>query len=90
MLERLRPLRDQVVIKLMPESHSELVPDQFRDRSRTGEVVAVGPGKVDMKHGRRIPMRVKVGDRVRFSLNDFEDGDYTLIQEGDIFGFLAA
>lgn len=88
-LSKLQPLRDGLVVKLLPEPPTSflITPDVAAKRSHIGQVIAVGPGKRDDK-GRLKPMEVKVGMVVRFSLNDYEDGDYTLIREGDIFGMV--
>jgi chaperonin GroES len=44
---------------------SILVPEDFRGTRAVGQVVAVGPGRVDTKHG-RVPCTVQVGDLVAF------------------------
>ena len=37
-----------------------------RERPQQGDVVAVGPGRVDERGGHRVPMEVTVGDRVLY------------------------
>lgn len=64
----LRPLGDRVLVK--PVETNELttksgllLPDSAQDKSNEAEVVAVGPGKFG-DDNERIPLDVKVGDRV--------------------------
>jgi len=62
------PLEDRVVI--MPDDEGETmrgglyIPDTAKEKPTQGEVVAVGPGRVEK--GARIPMDVKVGDKVLY------------------------
>lgn len=66
----LRPLRDRVVIKPSAEEEKTsggiFLPDTAKKKPQEGEVVAVGAGKV-LEDGTRVPMNVKVGDRVIYS-----------------------
>jgi chaperonin GroES len=65
----LQPLEDRVVVK--PSEEEEMtasgivIPDTAKERPQEGEVVAVGPGRFE--EGNRIPMDVKVGDKVIYS-----------------------
>ncbi len=82
----LKPLSDHVVVKKMEESttpSSIVLPETIdQERPETGEVVAVGPGKVG-DNGQRITIDVKVGDKVvfkKYSPDEFElDGDTVLV-----------
>ncbi|MBI4199490.1 MAG: co-chaperone GroES [Chloroflexi bacterium] len=91
------PLSDRVVIKPLPKEEvtkSGLVlPDTAKEKPQEGEVVAVGPGRVD-DSGKRIAMEVKVGDRVVYSKYagaEFKDGDqeYLIVRETDILAKVA-
>jgi len=88
----LRPLGDRVVIKPLEKEEvtkSGLVlPDTAKEKPQEGEVMAVGPGRVDEK-GTRISMEVKVGDKVVYSKyagTEFKDGEdeYLIVRESDI------
>jgi chaperonin GroES len=65
----LKPLEDRVVVK--PSEGEEttasgiVIPDTAKERPQEGEVMAVGPGRFE--DGQRIPMDVKVGDKVIYS-----------------------
>jgi len=66
----LRPLGDRLIVE--PIEREEVtasgivLPETAKEKPQEGEVLAVGPGRRDEK-GERIPMDVKVGDRVLFA-----------------------
>ena len=66
----LKPLADRVVVKALEETETMrgglYIPDTAKEKPQQGEVVAAGPGKFDEKGGQRIPMDVKVGDKVLY------------------------
>ncbi len=68
----LKPLHDRVVVKPADKSEQTsaagiIIPDTVsKDRPAEGTVVAVGPGRYNEDGDGRIPMDVKVGDRVFF------------------------
>ncbi len=89
---RFHPLGDRVVIKPLDKEEitkSGLVlPDTAKEKPQEGEVMAVGPGRVDDK-GNRITVEVKAGDKVvysKYSGTEFKDGDqeYLIVRETDI------
>ena len=89
---RFHPLGDRVVIKPLEKEEvtkSGLVlPDTAKEKPQEGEVMAVGPGRVDDK-GMRISVEVKAGDKVVYSKyagTEFKDGDqeYLIVRESDI------
>lgn len=66
----LEPLEDRVVVKALEEEVQKtptgiIIPDTAKEKPQEGEVIAVGPGRFE--DGKRIPMDVKVGDRVIYS-----------------------
>ena len=67
---KVSPLADRVVIKPLEETETMrgglYIPDTAKEKPQQGEVMAVGPGKFDERGGQRIPMDVKVGDRVLY------------------------
>ncbi len=66
---KLQPLADRVVVK--PSESEEVtksgivLPDTAKEKPQEGEVIAVGPGKYE--EGKRVPLDVKVGDKVIYS-----------------------
>lgn len=70
MSQTLQPLGDRVLVRPMAAEEVRasgiVIPDTAKEKPQEGEVLAVGPGKLD-EDGKRAPMDVKVGDRVLFS-----------------------
>jgi len=84
-----KPLKDRVLIKTIPlDDVTEgglIVPEEHKEShpSLIGEVIAIGPGTID------IPMDVKVGDRVMHLKQagmdiSWEEEDYKIIRSLDI------
>jgi chaperonin GroES len=67
----LQPLEDRIVVKPSEEeevtSSGIVIPDTAKERPQEGEVVAVGPGRYAEDGKERVPMDVKVGDKVIYS-----------------------
>lgn len=65
----IKPLGDRVVIEALDQEEKTasgiVLPDTAKEKPQEGKVVAVGSGT--LKDGERIPLEVKVGDRVIFS-----------------------
>ena len=65
---RIGPLADRVVVKAIEETEQKrgglYIPDTAKEKPQQGEIIAVGPGRFD--EGNRVPMEVKVGDRVLY------------------------
>ncbi len=88
----IKPLADRVVVRpLEPEEKKQggiIIPDTAKEKPQQGEVVAVGPGKVD-NNGKRIPLEVKVGDKVLFGKYagtevELDGQEYLIMREADI------
>ena len=66
----IKPLEDRIVIRQVEAEQTTasglVIPDTAKEKSQEGEVIAVGPGRVD-DNGNRIPVDVKVGDVVIYS-----------------------
>ncbi len=93
---KLKPLGNRVVIKRSQAKTTKggiLLPESAQEKPKEGEVVSVGPGKVDEK-GNMMKIELEVGDRVLFSSyagteckTDSED-DYLIVTEDDILAVL--
>ena len=90
---KLRPLHDRVIVKRLENETKTasgiVIPDTAAEKPDQGEVMAVGPGRLD-EDGERMPMSVKVGDRVLFGKYSGQtvkvDGDELLVmKEDDLF-----
>lgn len=91
-----RPLHDRVVVRRIEADQKTaggiIIPDSAQEKPSEGEVVAVGDGARD-EDGDRIPMDVKVGDRVLFgkwSGTEVKIGgeDLLIMKESDIMGIV--
>ena len=62
----IKPLEDRIVIRQVDSEEKTAsglyIPDAAKEKPQEGEVLAVGPGRVD-DNGNRVPVDVKVGDR---------------------------
>jgi chaperonin GroES len=92
MASKLEPLGDRVVIKPIPRDEVTkggiYLPDTAKEKPQEGEVVAVGPGKLD-DDGKRVAMDVKKGNIViyaRYAGTELKEDDEELIilRESDI------
>jgi len=93
---KFRPLHDQVLV-IREESEQKtpggiIIPDTAKEKPQEGKLVAVGPGRMD-REGKRIPMEVKVGDRVlfgRYGGTEIKiDGvEHLMMRADDILGVL--
>ncbi len=94
--DRIKPLADRVVVKALEEAEQMrgglYIPDTAKEKPQEGEIVAVGPGKVN-DDGSRSPMEVKAGDRVlygKYSGTEVTvDGDeYLILRESDVLAIV--
>jgi chaperonin GroES len=90
------PLADRVAIRPMEETETMkgglYIPDTAKEKPIQGDVIAVGPGRTEK--GAKVPMELKVGDRVvygKYSGTQVElDGEeIILIKEADVIAKLS-
>ena len=66
----IKPLEDRIVLRPLEAEQTTasglVIPDTAQERPQEGEVVAVGPGRID-DNGNRVPLDVSVGERVIYS-----------------------
>ena len=66
----IKPLEDRIVVKPIEAeattSFGLVIPDSAKEKPQEGEVLAVGPGRID-DNGNRVPLDVAVGDKVIYS-----------------------
>jgi len=67
---QIRPLHDRLIVKRLEEEEKTkggiIIPDSAKEKPIEGKVIAVGEGKLN-KHGKKIPLGVKKGDRILFA-----------------------
>ena len=95
---KIRPLNDRILVKrLEGEAKTAggiIIPDSAKEKPAEGEVVAVGPGKLN-DAGHRVAMDVAVGDRILFSKYGgtevkLDGEDFLIMREDDILGVVQA
>ena len=93
---KINPLEDRVVV--VPAEEAETmrgplyIPDTAKEKPTQGDVIAVGPGRVD-DHGKRLPMDVKVGDTViygKYTGTPYQAGgdELIIIKASDILAII--
>jgi chaperonin GroES len=92
---KISPLADRVVIRSLEETEQTrgglFIPETAKEKPQQGEVVAVGSGRFE--EGQRVPMDVKVGDKVlygKYSGSEVTiDGEELLIlRESDVLAVI--
>jgi chaperonin GroES len=91
MTVNITPLHDRVLVRRLEEKETAkggiIIPDTAKEKPQEGEVMAVGAGKIDK--GKRVPLDVKVGDRILFGKytgSDIKiaDQEYLILREDEI------
>ena len=91
-----KPMEDRVVVKPMDAEQKTaggiIIPDNAKEKPQKGEVVAVGPGKVNDK-GQKIEMTLKKGDKIlygKYSGTEITiDGkEYLIVRESDVLAII--
>ena len=66
----IKPLEDRIVVKPLDAEQTTasglVIPDTAKEKPQEGEVLAIGPGRID-DNGNRVPLDVNVGDKVIYS-----------------------
>lgn len=91
-----KPLGDRVVVKVLKAEEKTksgiVLPDTAKEKPQEGEVMAVGTGRL-LDNGQKVPMEVKVGDRIIFSKYagteiKIDGEEYLIFSERDILATL--
>jgi chaperonin GroES len=89
---KLVPLADRLVITPLKQEEVTtsglVIPDTAKEKPQQGEVVAVGPGRLD-DAGKRVDMGLSVGDRIlyaKYTGTDIkiDNVDYIVLNEKDV------
>lgn len=96
-MSKIRPLGNRVLVKRFKAQTTKggiILPDTAQEKPKEGEVIAVGPGRVD-DEGKMHSMHVKVGDKVLFGSysgtevkQSDQDEEQLILSEDDILGVL--
>ena len=92
---KIQPLADRVVIQPIEETEEMrgglYIPDTAKEKPQQGEIVAVGPGKVEK--GDLVPMELKVGQKVLYGKYSgtevtLGDSEYLIVKESDVLAVI--
>jgi len=95
---KIRPLHDRVIVRRLEEERKTasgiVIPDSATEKPDTGEVIAIGTGKI-LEDGKIRPLDVKKGDKVLFGKYSgqtvkIEGEEMLVMREEDIMGVLDA
>ena len=96
MVLKIKPLGDRIVVRPISAEQKLasgiVLPEVAQEKPQTGEVLAVGSGRV-LENGTRIPMEVKVGDKVLYSKYGgteikIDDEELLILNERDVHAIL--
>ena len=92
----IRPLHDRVIVTRLEEARKTasgiVIPDTAAEKPETGEVIAVGNGKIQ-EDGTVRRLEVKKGDKILFGKYSgqtvkVEGAEYLVMREEDIMGVI--
>jgi chaperonin GroES len=90
------PLADRIVITPLKQDEVTasglVIPDTVKEKPQQGQVVAVGPGRLD-DNGKRVPIDVSVGDRILYAKYTgteikLDNEEYIVLNDKDILAKL--
>ena len=93
---KIRPLNDRILVLRVEEEQKTrggiIIPDTAKEKPQEGKIVGTGPGKMG-DDGQRVPLDVKVGDRILFSKYagteiKIDGVEHLFMKEDDILGVL--
>jgi len=88
----IRPLEDRIVVKALEAEEMTasglVIPDTAKEKPQEGEVLSVGPGRID-DSGNRVPLDISVGDVIIFSKYGgtevkYSGEDYLILSARDV------
>jgi chaperonin GroES len=91
----IKPLGDRVVIKVIENEEMTksgiVLPGTAKEKPMQGEVLAVGSG--ELVDGKRIPLELKVGDKVLYSKYagtevKIDGNEYLILRQNDVLAIL--
>lgn len=89
----IRPIGDRIAVKPVAAEETTksgiVLPGSAQEKPHQGEVVAVGSGYVAQATGQRIPLEIKVGDKVVYGKHagievKFDGEELVLLTENDV------
>ena len=93
---QIRPLHDRLIVKRLEEEEKTkggiIIPDSAKEKPIEGKVIAGGEGKLN-KHGKKIPLGVKKGDRILFARYagtevKIDGEEYLMMREDEVLAII--
>jgi chaperonin GroES len=93
---KVKPLHDRILVKRVEAEEKVkggiIIPDTAKEKPLEGKIVAVGSGRLD-DNGKRIPLEVKVGDRVligKYAGTEvkIDDVEHVIVREEEVLGVI--
>jgi len=91
----IKPLGDRIVIKIIENEETTksgiVLPGTAKEKPMQGEVLAVGSG--ELVDGKKVPLEVKVGDKVIYSKYagtevKMDGEEYLIIRQSDVLAII--
>jgi chaperonin GroES len=91
----IKPLEDRILVKSVEAEQTTasglVIPDTAKEKPQEGEVLAVGPGRFE--DGQRLPLDIKVGDKVIYSKYGgtevkYNGEEYLILSSRDVLAVL--
>ena len=91
----IKPLEDRILVKAIDAEQTTasglVIPDTAKEKPQEGEVLAVGPGRFE--DGQRLPLDIKVGDKVIYSKYGgtevkYNGEEYLILSSRDVLAVL--
>ncbi len=92
---KVKPIYDRILVKRFEEKEQKkggiIIPDTAREKPMEGKVIAVGAGRLEK--GQRVPLEVKVGNRVIFGKYSgteikIDDDEHVILKEDEVLGII--
>ena len=92
----IKPLEDRILVRTLEAEQTTasglVIPDTAKEKPQEGEVLAVGPGRVD-DSGNRVPLDISVGDKVIYSKYGgtevkYAGEDYLILSARDVLAVI--
>ncbi|GAB4159898.1 MAG: co-chaperone GroES [Planctomycetota bacterium] len=96
-MTKINPLEDRILVRPIENEEKTaggiILPDTAKEKSIRGEVVAVGNGRLNTKDGSRLPLEVKIGDKVIYGKYagteiKIEGEKFLLLREDDVLAII--
>ena len=93
---KVKPLHDRLLVTRIEGKVQKkggiIIPDSAKEKPMEGKVIAVGSGRV-LDDGKKIPLEVKVGDRVllgRYAGTEvkIDDKEHVIVREDEVLGII--